>query len=36
MSDLPEIDALLRESRVFPPTAEWKANARANDPAIYE
>ncbi|HET9370990.1 MAG TPA: acetyl-coenzyme A synthetase N-terminal domain-containing protein, partial [Vicinamibacterales bacterium] len=36
MSQLPEIDALLRESRVFPPSAEWKANAFVTDPAIYE
>ena len=36
MSQLPEIDALLRESRVFPPSAEWKTNALVNDPAIYE
>jgi acetyl-CoA synthetase len=30
-----EISALLNEQRVFPPTAEWRANALVNDPAIY-
>ena len=31
----PEINALLTEGRVFPPSAEWKARAHANDPDIY-
>jgi acetyl-CoA synthetase len=30
-----EIDALLHENRTFPPSAEWKSNARANDPEVY-
>jgi acetyl-CoA synthetase len=30
-----EIDALLRESRLFPPPDELRARALANDPAIY-
>ena len=30
-----DIDALLNETRVFPPTAEWKSKARVTDPDIY-
>ncbi len=30
------IQTLLRENRVFPPSEEFKAQANANDPAIYE
>ncbi len=30
-----EIDALLKEDRQFPPTAEWRRNAIVNDPEIY-
>jgi len=30
-----EIDALLSEDRSFPPSAEWRASARANDPGVY-
>jgi acetyl-CoA synthetase len=30
-----EIDALLKEERRFPPSAEWRRNAIANDPEIY-
>ncbi len=30
-----EIDALLNEARVFPPSAEWRSNALANDPSVY-
>ena len=32
----PEIDALLNEARVFEPTTNWRTNATANDPGIYE
>ena len=35
----PEIDALLNllnEQRVFEPSADWRANAIANDPSVYE
>ena len=32
----PEIDALLKEDRVFPPSAAFCAQAAINDPAIYE
>ena len=32
----PEIDALLKEQRVFPPPAEFRAAARVHDPAIYD
>lgn len=31
----PEINALLNEQRVFPPSDEWRTNARASDPAVY-
>jgi len=31
----PEISALLSEGRVFPPSDEWRAGARANDPDVY-
>ena len=31
----PEINALLTESRVFPPSAEWRKDARANDESVY-
>jgi len=31
----PEIDALLKESRTFPVSAEWRTSARANDPDVY-
>jgi acetyl-CoA synthetase len=31
-----EIDALLKEDRQFPPTAEWRRDAIANDPAVYK
>ncbi len=34
-SNQPEINALLTEGRVFPPSPEWRAGARANDPGIY-
>jgi len=30
-----EIDALLEESRVFPPTDAWRRDARAHDPEVY-
>jgi len=30
-----DIDALLNETRVFPPTEEWKSKARVTDPDIY-
>ena len=30
-----EIDALLNEARVFPPSAEWRSNALVNDPSVY-
>jgi len=30
-----EIDALLTERRVFPPSDAWRARARANDPDVY-
>ena len=32
----PEINALLNEQRVFEPSADWRANAIANDPSVYE
>lgn len=32
----PEIDALLKEARVFEPTESWRTNATANDPGVYE
>ncbi len=35
----PEVDALLNllnEQRVFEPSADWRANAIANDPSVYE
>ena len=32
----PEIDALLKEDRAFPPSAAFCAQAAINDPAIYE
>ena len=37
MSDraTPEINALLTEGRVFPPTAEWTTHARVTDPEVY-
>jgi acetyl-CoA synthetase len=31
-----EIDALLKEDRRFPPSAAWRRDAHAHDPAIYE
>jgi acetyl-CoA synthetase len=31
----PEINALMTEGRVFPPSADWQAQAHANDPDIY-
>jgi tetratricopeptide (TPR) repeat protein len=31
-----EIDALLKEDRRFPPSADWTAHATAGDPKIYE
>jgi acetyl-CoA synthetase len=31
-----EIDALLKEDRSFPPSAEWKGQANISDPGIYE
>ena len=31
----PEINALLTEERVFPPSPEWQAHARVNDAEIY-
>ena len=30
-----EIDALLNENRTFPVPAQWRENARANDPDVY-
>jgi len=30
-----EIDALLKEGRVFPPSPEWRAQARIHDPQVY-
>ena len=32
----PEIDALLNEGRVFPPTDDWRRSARVTDPSIYD
>ena len=32
----PEIDALLKEERAFPPSAEFRAAAHVNDPAVYQ
>ena len=32
----PEINALLEESRVFPPPPEWRKNALVTDPGVYE
>jgi acetyl-CoA synthetase len=32
----PEINALLDEDRVFPPSAEWRQRARVTDPGVYE
>jgi acetyl-CoA synthetase len=32
----PEINALLDESRVFPPPPEWRENARVTDAGVYE
>jgi acetyl-CoA synthetase len=31
----PEINALMTEGRVFPPSADWRAQAHAHDPDIY-
>jgi len=31
----PEINALMTEGRVFPPSADWQAQAHAHDPDIY-
>ena len=31
-----EIDALLKEDRRFPPSAEWRRTATMNDPDVYE
>jgi acetyl-CoA synthetase len=31
----PEINALLTEARVFPPSAEWRTRARITDPAVH-
>jgi acetyl-CoA synthetase len=36
VSDNVEIDALLKEGRVFEPSAEWREKARANDPEVYD
>jgi acetyl-CoA synthetase len=33
---MPEIDALLKEDRRFPPAPEWQARAIVSDPSIYE
>jgi hypothetical protein len=30
-----EIDALLKEDRRFPPSAEWRRTAAINDPDVY-
>ena len=30
-----DINTLLHETRLFPPSAEWKATARVNDPEVY-
>src|SRR4029079_1360025 len=35
MSSNPEIDALLQESRVFPPSKAWRDGARINDEGVY-
>jgi acetyl-CoA synthetase len=35
VSSEPEIDALLTEGRTFPPSADWRAHAIANDPGVY-
>src|ERR1043166_5269235 len=35
MSEHQEINALLNETRVIPPSPEWRANAVVNDPAVY-
>jgi acetyl-CoA synthetase len=35
MGSNPEIDALLTEERVFPPTKAWRDNARINDEGVY-
>ena len=32
---MPDIDALLNETRLFPPSPEWNASARVTDPDIY-
>jgi acetyl-CoA synthetase len=32
----PEISALLRENRTFPPTEAWRRDALVNDPGIYD
>ena len=32
----PEINALLEESRVFPPPPEWRKNALVTDPGVYD
>src|SRR5687767_3412624 len=37
MSDRePEINALLRETRVFPPSNQWRNTARVTDPDVYD
>jgi acetyl-CoA synthetase len=35
MSQAPEINALLDEHRIFPPSAEWRRTAHVTDPEIY-
>src|SRR5580692_8018231 len=36
MSDSHNLETLLQEGRIFPPSDEFKAQANANDPAIYQ
>jgi acetyl-CoA synthetase len=36
MPSKPEINAFLKEGRVFPPTQAWRESARANDPGVYD
>ena len=31
----PEINALLNEARVFPPSTAWRTGARITDPGVY-
>jgi acetyl-CoA synthetase len=36
VSSHPEIDALLHEGRTFPPSPDFRARARVNDPGVYD